>query len=373
MPACRIAVLALCGEHALRDGRNVGLLLSRYLKEKQDGNKEGNDARDELLNAVVSVAGKSRDLYKHPFKRRDEILGGTSGTFTINNGRMIVGLRGSSVMETGLALNHVYGTPLIPGSALKGLAAHYCSTVWGSDPQFPNFKGPERNAGGVIVTPSGEDYDFMFGSTDDAGFLTFHDAWVNPDSLSECLARDVMTPHHRGYYMSQGKDAAPTDFDDPSPVTFLSVKGKFEIRVSCESEGESEGEGEEGKAWERLAMKLLKQALEDWGIGGKTSSGYGVGTLEFKDDSPSEQGKGSSVNSADAPVQPFSPGQQVEAICKGPNKKGKLQFEVMLNSEKLAARWEGDAPDVSKGMRTQATVKSYDRNSNPPLTLWSGQ
>ena len=355
MPACRNDILALCGENALQDGRNAGLLLARYLKEKQDGNTAGNNAREAILKTAVDVVGKSRDLYEPAFKRRGEVLGGTSGTFTITNGRMIVGLGGSNVLETGITLNHIYGTPLIPGSALKGLAAHYCADVWKNDPKFSR---------------GGEYYNFMFGATEDAGFLTFHDAWLNPSSLPGSLVRDVMTPHHSKYY--EGKGADPTDFDDPNPVTFLSVKGEFEIRVSCEGEGEAE----ERKAWESIAMRLLKQALKERGIGGKTSSGYGIGVLKYGGDSTSKQEKSSSVSPADAaaaPTRTFTIGQRVEAVFGGKNKKGNLQIEVNLNAAMVKARWDGDFPDVPKGTRIQATVKSYDPTQNPPLILEPSQ
>ena len=73
----------------------------------------------------------------------------------------------------------------------------------------------------------------MTGKEEDAeaGYLRFYDAWLLPDSLPNSLCPDVMTPHHSGYYTGEG---APTDFDDPNPVTFLSVRGSFEVRVGCE-------------------------------------------------------------------------------------------------------------------------------------------
>jgi CRISPR-associated protein Cmr6 len=63
-------------------------------------------------------------------------------------GRLIVGLGGDNVLETGLTLHHTYGVPLIPGNALKGLAAHYCDQVWGqADAEFRKwvpFTDPDR-------------------------------------------------------------------------------------------------------------------------------------------------------------------------------------------------------------------------------------
>jgi CRISPR type III-B/RAMP module RAMP protein Cmr6 len=195
-------------------------------------------------------------------------------------GRLIVGLGGDNVLETGITLHHTYGVPIIPGSALKGLAAHYCDRVWGNaDTKFQRTK---------------EYHEILFGTTDDSGHITFHDAWISPESLrgdeTGGLVLDVMTPHHRDYYSGNTqrqpdgheKLIAPTDFDDPTPVTFLSVAGAFHIAVSCDVPGEA------GNHWAKLAFDLLKEALHEWGVGGKTSSGYGrLGAHNVRSDTSS--------------------------------------------------------------------------------------
>ena len=88
------------------------------------------------------------------------------------------------------------------------------------------------------------------------------------------LALDVMTPHHPQW---QAEEAAPTDFDAPVPVAFLSVSATFRVRVSwC-----GPRECAEATRWTDLALRLLTEALERWGVGGKTSSGYGrLGSCE---------------------------------------------------------------------------------------------
>jgi hypothetical protein len=209
--------------------------------------------------------------------------------------------------------------------------------VWGAvDPEFAG--------------PAGKHYDFMFGSTEDAGFLSFHDAWVSPASLPNSLVQDVMTPHHGDYYMGKdGQRRAPGDFDDPNPVTFLSVCGDFDIHVSCDGE-----DGERKKEWERLAIDLLGQALSDWGIGGKTSGGYGVGKL-------------TGTEAFAAPRNPFA-GKTVEARSAGKNKKGNLQFEAELDGKKVKpVGWEGTPPKVEGTV--QAVVVSFNPGANPPLVL----
>ena len=287
MQSCRNALEPL----TLNKGTHAGLLLARYLKkQKEEGDSDGEGARQELLKAAIGSMSKGHDLYKLAYAlRKKELSGKSNGTFEVA-GRMIVGLGGSSVLETGLTLNHIYGTPIIPGSALKGLAAHYCSEVWGK--ANPKFKGPQRDDKENIVESAGEYYRFIFGETEEAGYITFYDAWIDPLFLGKedasCFVLDVMTPHHGDYYLpkTEGKRQAPSDTDDPVPVTFLSVTGKFEIYVSCDG---APDQAEQKEKSETLVLDLLTQALQEWGIGGKTSSGYGMGKFNKHAKPPSKR------------------------------------------------------------------------------------
>jgi CRISPR-associated protein Cmr6 len=88
------------------------------------------------------------------------------------------------------------------------------------------------------------------------------DAWWVPETGSG-LTVDVVTAHHSEYYTGSG-DAAPTDFDDPVPNHFLTITGKFAFAVVAPNE-----------SWKQFIDKLLRQVLEDRGLGAKRSSGYG--------------------------------------------------------------------------------------------------
>jgi len=144
---------------------------------------------------------------------------------------------------------------MIPGTALKGLAAHYCHQTWGAvDDKFKL---------------GGEHHRAIFGTTEDSGHIIFHDAWITPETVVKSLQPDVMTPHHGDYYSDDSGSTPPTDFDDPNPVTFLSVVGTFHLAVSCDVPGN------EGQKWADLVFEMLSDALNDWGIGGKTNAGYG--------------------------------------------------------------------------------------------------
>ena len=235
-------------------GTNAGLLRDRYLEVSVKDDKH-KDARDRLQDAIRNALVQTSAIYHLAYVNylKSVQLPKEDGIFE-TNGRMIIGLGGENVLETGISLQHAYGTPLIPGSALKGLAAHYCDQVWGA--VEPKFK------------LGAEYHETIFGTTEDSGHIIFHDAWITPESIASSLKPDVMTPHHTEYY-SEKDGAAPSDFDDPTPITFLSISGSFYVAVSCDVENE------EGKKWAGLAFKILRQGFKEWGIGGKTNAGYG--------------------------------------------------------------------------------------------------
>jgi CRISPR-associated protein Cmr6 len=232
--------------------------LARYLAVEDD---EGRDKRDLLAAAYAAARDASLiALYRRAFERWREGLSSAKAEADLRtpaHTRLIVGLGNKGVIEAGLRLHHTYGVPLIPGSALKGLAAHYCHEVYSAaDAKYHR----------------GDDYhNLLFGTTEDGGVIRFEDAWMHPDSLGppdQGLLADVMTPHHQKWQTDE--NVAPTDFDSPIPVPFISVAGCFHVAVCWQGPEHAQAE-----AWTTRAMELLLAALAEWGVGGKTSSGYG--------------------------------------------------------------------------------------------------
>jgi CRISPR type III-B/RAMP module RAMP protein Cmr6 len=283
--------LATLTDKRADSGQHAGLLLHRYLSS-EDANDDDRKAKERqaILKAAVTAATNQEviALYKEAFNRwsasltrsqdspRDPKELAPSQVVDLQvAGRMIVGLGAENVLETGIRLHHTLGMPIIPGSALKGLAAHYCDSIWGErDSKTPSseaghFGGPRKQTGrnDRQAEPPGKYYQLIFGTTEDCGCVVFHDAWYVPGSSPRPLVLDVMTPHHPGWLDGS---SPPTDFDSPRPVPFLSVTGKFRIAVAWRGPGHPDA-----SKWTELALSLLKQALADWGVGGKTSSGYG--------------------------------------------------------------------------------------------------
>jgi CRISPR-associated protein Cmr6 len=256
-----------------RRGSHPGLILQRYLVRQSDP-----EERRRLLDAAhaASRSDSLRAVYAEAYRQWERSFVGVRpfrSERLATTGRLIVGLGSENVLETGLRLHHTYGVPIIPGSALKGLASHYCDEIWGqrhlgNDAPQENRRFRRKRSADEV---EGDYHRLLFGTMEDGGVITFHDAWIVPESLNESPLRlDVMTPHHPKW---QTNEAPPTDFDSPVPVSFLSVTGTFDMRISWS--GPVDTPPEKTDAWTGLAMEILREALAEWGAGGKTSSGYG--------------------------------------------------------------------------------------------------
>jgi CRISPR-associated protein Cmr6 len=195
--------------------------------------------------------------------------------------RLLVGHGNGSATDVGLTLHRTWGVPVIPGSALKGLLAHWVEATFGpADPSESDrlpFAGVDWKDRRIVHGP-GKVYRALFGAPEAdetvldrpncaaRGLVTFHDAfWVpGTPSTGSPLAVDVLTVHQKPYYDEAGRKP-PVDWADPNPVSFLSVRPgtRFLLALS----------GPPG--WTALAKDLLLEALADWGVGGKTAAGYG--------------------------------------------------------------------------------------------------
>jgi CRISPR-associated protein Cmr6 len=128
--------------------------------------------------------------------------------------------------------------PYLPGSALKGLARR------------------------AALKQKDEAFKVLFGDLESAGYVTFWDGWLDA-GCKKPLQLDTITVHHPKYYQNGGE--WPTDFDDPNPVAFLSVRPGVTFHIALSGPGD----------WVALAARLLEYGLTHLGLGGKTNAGYG--------------------------------------------------------------------------------------------------
>lgn len=229
---------------------HAGLWFDKFAKDLSKG-KDNSGEKAKLVEETSKITVP--DCYKQFYETWKTALAsyGQAGCYVTTheakvNGRMVIGTGNESVIETAVSLHKTYGVPYIPGSALKGLTAtfarQFCDDEWCAN------KKP---------------YKIVFGDTDESGCVTFFDAYFIPSSIAQPLCRDVLTVHHPEYY-KPSSSVPPADWDDPTPIPFLSATGSYLIALAASDEN-----------WLNAVAAILKEALDKIGIGAKTSSGYG--------------------------------------------------------------------------------------------------
>ena len=208
------------------------------------------------------------------------------------NWRMVVGLGAESVHETSMALHHIYGIPYIPGSALKGIARNAAvEELCGGNEEpvvmdallisLPDISElSEEKKREVIkktkVQPKNDTIDKIlkgweefeiarkvFGGQTQAGGVTSMDAFPRGEIN---IKPDIMNPHYPDYY-GKSDPKPPADWQRPNPITFLTVENTTFLFCLVAKE--------KHKGLLVPAERWLKLALENQGVGAKTSVGYG--------------------------------------------------------------------------------------------------
>ncbi len=224
--------------------------------------------------------------------------------------RLTIGLGSSSVYETSITLHHIYGIPYLPGSAIKGVTRSYrilCMAEQLADPddyyervallekflerfdlinKFPEWKEVKNFE---VNNPEDKDkkikfseqlyksleakqtelrtFQLIFGTQERQGCIIFFDSF--PENFE--IKYDIMNPHYGPYYTDK---KPPADYYNPVPIFFLVLENaRFIFYLGVKSKLVSAGEKEDLL---KIAKKWLKEALTNYGIGAKTTLGYGV-------------------------------------------------------------------------------------------------
>jgi CRISPR-associated protein Cmr6 len=281
---------------------NLGLILDRYVTYGAAFNKtERRDNRDVNLRAEFvrnvcqrfAVRENNREwqaVLNAEYAQWQRVTRHAPVRFSMRAAtRLIVGLGGKGVLEIGITLRHVSGLPVIPGSALKGAARAYALYTIAAE----HFSGrtdlnaldDELGAGKHDNIPVARQFHRIFGGLPGAdgdgaasGECVFYDAVVMGRSglpgEGSLFEADVLTPHFPDYYRNEG-GIAPSDDQNPIPVTFLTVapKTRFAFAVGLRV---GVAQTNETKELSRRAAQWLEGALIDLGIGSKTAAGYGA-------------------------------------------------------------------------------------------------
>jgi CRISPR-associated protein Cmr6 len=305
-------------ERSGRDCTNLGLLLDKYQPwQERNGqwnltsaNSRGGQAKSQWLRDLQPSTRIDGEALEASHRRWEAMVKAQGGKpFSLETQwRMVVGLGGPSVLETAMTLHHICGFPIIPGSALKGLARARAllgvaeqldvpvlslkdfeehepdtpiaqlesflvaqdgkerETTWcilKSNPLIAD--SPVSGAPMNVLTEFADKFRDIFGSVDRAGEVTFFDGV--PGEVPS-LTVDIMNSHYPDYYDKQ-KNKPPASTQDPNPVYFLTVarETRFFFAVAPRTP--------KGEELAPLAATWLRSGLKTMGVGAKTVAGYG--------------------------------------------------------------------------------------------------
>ncbi|OCS91029.1 type III-B CRISPR module RAMP protein Cmr6 [Caryophanon latum] len=174
---------------------------------------------------------------------------------------IIHGLGAAHVRETALTIHGVYGIPYIPASSMKGIVRAWFIEAF--------CNGDEAQ---LASHPIGS---FVFGTQEHSGIAQFYDVFLHTD-LS--LQPDILTTHYPEYYQSK---RSATDDQKLNIVKFWTVSVR-EATVFVSLQKQLPAALQQAiapKTSEQLAEAVANwtaQALTEFGVGSKTSSGYGL-------------------------------------------------------------------------------------------------
>lgn len=232
--------------------KNLALILDKYPPQTVVAETKN---KGSWLQELVKGGHIDTVLTQSAYTRWHSMMSAIGATFfdATLDWRMVIGLGGETVLETDLTLHHLYGIPFIPGSALKGLTRAY---VTGEIDEHKSKR----------IEDDDETVNRIFGSQDRAGTVLFFDAM--PLNGEVKFVVDIMNPHYPEYYSGT---KPPTNDQSPVPVIFLTVTDTiFTFALAPRNPKD-----DKHKAHVELAKGWLQSALEKYGIGGKTSAGYG--------------------------------------------------------------------------------------------------
>ena len=269
---------------------NRSLRFSRYtdpaLKE---------DARRAFLD--VAIAQKlPENVRRDHLDDFDAFLDAVPGVIRIyaeNKARLLLNMSGGVMVNAGCSLDRLTGLPIIPGSAIKGVARHAALDTLKSEirEDKPAYLAKIALVFGWTSADWMDQSDFAWAAADAltetisiierqlgafpkdfAGAIAFFSAMPrNP--LNHDLELDIVTSHHRDYY-SECIDVA-LDNEQPNPVVFPAVATGHVFGFALAPLCRTTQIGPMLPALLDCARQWLISGIETYGLGAKTAAGYG--------------------------------------------------------------------------------------------------
>lgn len=312
-----------------------------------------------LDSALAKVANENACRFLSDLNKsfKDSVI-----TFEATLGaRMMVNLAGGVVENAGIALDRCFGLPLIPGSAVKGIARS--QALW----EIHEAKGEEKIRllrHGMLLFGygahdlRGERGDFgwaggehetnaiaeQIGAQDFKGCACFLPAYP---TLPAVLVVDMVNPHYPKYY--SGKERRAQDNESPIPNYFPAVEAGSAFGFAALLNRIPDLQGITAAGLLAQVKHWLERAVTRKGVGAKTAAGYGWFELGRKEIAalPTSAGVSTTVASV-------SPADQIIARFK--NLTTKDNFPAAL-PQMMALANDGDLRHAFETL-----VPAHERN-----------
>ena len=258
--------------------------------------------REDARRAFLDVAITQRlpeTVCRDRLNAYDDFLDSVPGVIRIyaeNKARLLVNMSGGVMENAGCSLDRLAGLPLIPGSAIKGVARHTALDILKTEIQESrsDYLAKIALAFGWISADWSQDSrksDFAWAACDAlpeakvriervlgtfpkdfAGAVAFFAA--KPcRSLRHDLELDIVTSHHMDYYGE--RIAVALDNEQPNPVVFPAIAAGHIFGFAIAPSRRVLAVGELMTDLLSCARQWLMRGIETYGLGAKTAAGYG--------------------------------------------------------------------------------------------------
>lgn len=304
-------------------GRNVQPhVAKRKESEAHIAEKMANVAKVDLVLAKVGNDNARRFL-----AAAESSFPGLVATFEATLGaRMMINMAGGVVENAGIAMDRCFGLPLIPGSAVKGIAR--VQALW----EIHEAKGDEKTRllrlamllfgyGAHDIAEKG-DFGWAGGArqaiavADEIGAQEFKGcACFLPayPTTPPTLVVDMVNPHYPDYY--RGKKPRAEDDENPIPNYFPAVEAGSSFGFGALLNRVPELSGITAAQLLEQLKQWLQRAITRKGVGAKTAAGYGWFELGRKQST--QPFAPSTVAPEAQPSVPLSPADAVIAKWRG--------------------------------------------------------
>ncbi len=304
----------------VKDIDNFSLRLNRFTKKDYNYTKDKYEFNIRDIRGSTNIELTKIEKYYESIKN---IYSNNISILATNSWRLAIGIGSASVYETSMTLHHIYGIPYIPAQSIKGSLRSFIIVKYFDSDEEKAFKDKA--------------FIEIFGSNDQQGKVIFFDAFTREPKIQV----DIMNNHYQKYY--NGSES-PTDTQNPNPINFLTLKNsKFEIIIATKEPIILESEKFKGDILDCVKDELY-QSLEIFGIGAKTSVGYG-----YFDIQKSEEEKAwdrvedtEDIKTIENFIKNYSTSKNIE---KAKNKiekiKEKIEIELLKDKDKESIdEWE---------------------------------